>query len=91
MSYVAFWGLIFSLGIILLKRDRWWHYMFLIIPALLVVLVGPSRVYLGDHWASDVLGGYLLGGVLLGLALWIYLKLNEQGFLAAKRRESHRS
>ncbi len=74
MSYVAFWGLIFSLGIILLKRDRWWHYLFLTIPALFVVLVGPSRIYLGDHWASDVLGAYLLSGVLLGLALWIYLK-----------------
>ena len=84
MSYVAFWGLLFSLGIILFKRDRWWHYVLLIVPALFVVLVGPSRIYLGDHWASDVLGGYLFGGLLLGIGLWIYLKLKERGVLTRK-------
>ena len=84
MSYVAFWGLLFSLGLILFKRDRWWHYLLLIIPAFFVILVGPSRIYLGDHWASDVLGGYLFGGLLLGIALWIYLALKERGVLTAK-------
>lgn len=84
MSYVAFWGLLFSLGLILFKRDRWWHYALLIIPAFFVVMVGPSRIYLGDHWASDVLGAYLFEGLLLGIALSIYLRLKERGVLTPK-------
>jgi membrane-associated phospholipid phosphatase len=86
MSYVAYFGLLFSLGIILLKRDRWWHYLILIIPAVFVLLIGPSRIYLGDHWATDVLGAYLIGGILLGISLWIYLKLKEKGVLARRIR-----
>lgn len=86
MSYVAFFGLLFSLGVILLKRDRWWHYLVLIVPALFVILVGPSRIYLGAHWASDVLGGYLLGALLLGIALWIYLMLKAKGVLSPKSK-----
>ncbi len=82
MSYVAYFGLLFSLGVILLKRDRWWHYLVLIIPALFVILVGPSRIYLGAHWGSDVLGAYLLGAFLLGIALWIYLVLKTRGIVS---------
>ncbi len=86
MSYLAYFGLLFSLGIILFRGKRWWRMVLLIIPAFFVVMVGPSRIYLGAHWASDVLGAYLIGGVLLGIALWLYLRLKKKGVLAAKGR-----
>ena len=85
MAYLAFFGLLFSFGIILFKGKRWWRIALLVVSALFVVLVGPSRIYLGDHWASDVLGSYLIGGVLLGITLWIYLQLKERGILESKR------
>jgi undecaprenyl-diphosphatase len=82
MSYIAFWGLILSFTIILFKGRHWWRTTLLIVSGLFVVLIGPSRIYLGAHWASDVLGAYLIGGVLLGIALWIYLDLKGKGVLA---------
>jgi membrane-associated phospholipid phosphatase len=81
MAYIAFWGLLFGFGVMLFEGRHWWRTALLIISAAFVVLIGFSRVYLGDHWASDVIGAYLIGETLLGLALGVYLLLKERGAL----------
>lgn len=85
MAYIAYWGLLFCFGIILFQGRYWWRTALLATSAAFVALIGPSRIYLGDHWASDVLGSYLIGGVLLGLALVVYLPLKERGVLQTPR------
>jgi membrane-associated phospholipid phosphatase len=38
----------------------------------LIVLIGPSRVFLGAHWASDVLGSYVIGTIWLSILILAY-------------------
>lgn len=43
----------------------------------LVTLVGPSRIYLGHHWASDVVAGQLVGLTYLLAMLQVYEALDS--------------
>lgn len=40
----------------------------------IVALIGFARVYVGAHYVTDVLGGWVLGGILGGGAAWVLLQ-----------------
>lgn len=60
------------LGVLLARTQsrRALRLYILALSVLIVLLVGMSRVYLGVHWPSDVLGGWTLGAAW-ALVFWI--------------------
>jgi undecaprenyl-diphosphatase len=57
---------------VLRVTDRRWRWLLTVLLAAPVLAMGVARVYDGEHWPSDVLGGYLIGGIWLALAIRIY-------------------
>ena len=45
----------------------------LAVSGVLIAGVGISRVYLGEHWVNDVVGGYLYGALILLVAYALHL------------------
>jgi membrane-associated phospholipid phosphatase len=71
MFYTGFFGFLWFVVFTLLKSS-WKRTLLLLLLGSLIALVGVSRIYLGQHWASDILGAFLLGGLTLTLILAFY-------------------
>jgi membrane-associated phospholipid phosphatase len=71
LFFTTFFGFLFFLTFTLLKKS-WRRILLLVILGGMVALIGVSRIYAGQHWASDVLAAYLLGSIWLTLSVYFY-------------------
>jgi undecaprenyl-diphosphatase len=75
--FTVFFGFLFFLAYVLLKRGPLRN-VSLVVLGLIIALIGVSRIYMGAHWPSDVVGAYLVGGVWLMLMIEAYRRLKEK-------------
>ena len=82
---LVFYG--FLIFLTLTRPVRTWRFYWLAVilqgwAIINILLVGIARIWEGEHWLIDVLGGYLDGAIWLSLFIFLYLlatrKLQEQ-------------
>lgn len=77
LHYVCFWGF-FAYLCFTEIRGRWSRWLPTAGISSFIALVGPSRIYLGHHWLTDVLASYSLGTALLSTLIGLHRrKLGE--------------
>jgi undecaprenyl-diphosphatase len=65
LASLCFYGIVAAL-LSARVRTRGLQVSFWVVAAAVTIAIGFSRIYLGVHYFSDVLGGYLAAGVWLG-------------------------
>lgn len=81
MGSLIFYGFI-TYFILRSSQKRAIKYISLVGLGTLIILIGTSRIYLGAHYPSDVIAGYIAGTIWLILCLlaleWIQWQSNSQ-------------
>jgi undecaprenyl-diphosphatase len=74
LFYVIFFGFLVLLMFQLENIAKVIRVVVIALSLFLIFTIPVSRIYLGAHWFTDVLGGFLLGLPCLYVLSWFYLR-----------------
>lgn len=78
VHYVVYFGFLAFIVLLLPKIKPLLRYSIVGFCLFMIMTVSVSRIYLGAHWFSDVIAGYLFGLIFLAGIIGIYLKNNNK-------------
>ncbi len=67
MALAIFWFQLFGMW----RAHRWWLILW-------AVLIGFAQIYVGVHYPVDVLGGFLVGGMIGLITYLLYQKIHQK-------------
>ena len=76
LFFVGLFGSLLFLSYTMPHRN-FYRFLLIMFFTLILILIGISRIYLGAHWFSDVIGAYLIGLFWLLVIIKIYKHTNN--------------
>ncbi|MBO0999923.1 phosphatase PAP2 family protein [Bacillus sp. SD075] len=59
-------------------KTRWARISLILFSMMMILSIGMSRIYLGVHYPSDILAGYLAGGCWIAISIWFFQRYQDR-------------
>ncbi|MEH7336423.1 phosphatase PAP2 family protein [Neobacillus drentensis] len=60
--------------------NKWGRSILIVFSIVMILSIGISRIYLGVHYPSDVIGGYFASGFWLAVLIWFFQYYKEKRY-----------
>jgi undecaprenyl-diphosphatase len=66
---------------------RWGRCILIVVSIIMIIMIGTSRIYLGVHYPSDIIGGYFASGFWVGTAILFFQIYKEKRYNKKYKRQ----
>ena len=74
VHYVVFFGFILAVMLVNSRINVVLRWSTGLLCIFLIAGISVARIYLNTHWATDILAAYIIGFMMLGIVILLYLK-----------------